>query len=79
MATRGAATASAPDPPLCPGIASAESNGDATQRLREQPPTISMAQLLDLLIVLPPPALSDTIMEEVVMRVGEPSSHDPRT
>jgi hypothetical protein len=38
-----------------------------------------MAQLLDLLIVTPPPALSDTIMEEVVMRVGEPSSHDPRT
>ena len=65
MATRRVATASALDPPLCPGIASAESNGDATQRLREQPPTISMAQLLDLLIVPPLPALSDTIMNKM--------------
>jgi hypothetical protein len=65
VATRGVATVSALDPPLCPGIASAESNGDATQRLREQPPTISIAQLLDLLIVPPPPALSDMIMNKM--------------
>jgi len=65
VVTRGAATASALDPLLCPGIAPAESNGDATQRLREQPPTTSMAQLLDLLIVPSPPVLSDTIMNKM--------------
>jgi hypothetical protein len=52
-------------------MTSAHSNGEPTQGLLEQRLTISMAQVRDLLIVTLPPALSDTILGEVGMQLGE--------
>jgi rsbT antagonist protein RsbS len=49
----------------------ANPNDKVAHGLREQPLTISMAQVRDLLIVTLPPDLSDKIMDEVALQVGE--------
>jgi anti-anti-sigma regulatory factor len=52
-------------------MTSANPKDKAAQGLREQRLTISMAKVRNLLIVTLPPTLSDEILEEVAMQVGE--------